>query len=120
MKKNLTNFIATIFIALLLSQILPWWSIMLAAFLTAIVFPLKKSAVFFIPFIAIALFWMIYAFWLSSTNDFTLAKKIAVLFPLEGNPYLLILITGVIGGLAAGIAAIFGKQCASLVKSSKA
>ncbi len=85
---------------------------MLASFITALFFSLKKSAVFFIPFLAIALFWMVYAFWLSSSNDFILGKKIAILFPLQGNPYLLILVTGIVGGLAAGIAAIFGKQCA--------
>ncbi|WP_431133213.1 hypothetical protein [Psychroserpens mesophilus] len=119
MKKNLINFIVTITIALLLSLVLPWWSVMLAGFITAILFSLKKSAVFFVPFLAIALFWMVYAFWLSSSNDFTLSKKIAVLLPLEGNPYLLILVTGIIGGVAAGTAAIFGKQCATLLKTTK-
>jgi len=119
MKKIFTNFIATIIIALLLSQFLPWWSVMLASFITSIIFSLKKSAVFLIPFLAIAIFWMVYAFWLSSSNDFILSKKIAILLPLQGNPYLLILVTGIVGGLAAGIAAIFGKQCASLLKTTK-
>lgn len=119
MKKNVINFIATFIIALLLAQVLPWWSVMLASFLTAIIFTLKKSAVFFVPFLAIAIFWMLYAFWLSNANDFMLSKKIAVLLPLQGNPYLLILVTGIVGGLAAGIAAIFGKQCALLLKTSK-
>jgi hypothetical protein len=117
MKKNLINFIATLSIALLLSPVLPWWSVMLASFITAILFSLKKSAVFFVPFVAIALFWMVYAFWLSSANDFNLSKKIAILLPLQGNPYLLILVTGIAGGLAAGVAAIFGKQCAILLKT---
>lgn len=117
MKINLINFITTIILALLLSQVLPWWSVMLTGFITAILFSLKKSAVFFVPFLAIASFWMIYAFWLSSSNDFTLAKKIAILLPLQGNPYLLILVTGIVGGLAAGVAAIFGKQCSILLKS---
>ena len=89
---------------------------MLASFITAVLLSLKKSAVFFVPFLAIAVFWMVYAFWLSNANDFTLSKKIAVLLPLQGNPYLLILVTGIVGGLAAGIAAVFGKQCASLLK----
>lgn len=119
MKKNAFNFTATILIALLLSQVLPWWSVMLASFTTAILLSLKKSAVFFVPFIAVALFWMVYAFWLSNANDFTLSKKIAVLLPLQGNPYLLILVTGLIGGLAAGVAAIFGKQCSHLLKTIK-
>ncbi len=117
--KKTTNFIATIIAAYLLSLVLPWWSIMLASFITAILFRLKKSAVFFIPFLAIALLWVVHTYWLSSANDFTLSKKIATLLPLEGNAYLLILITGLVGGLAAGVSAIFGNQCATLINTSK-
>ncbi len=84
---------------------------MLAAFITGFFFSLKKAAVFFVPFLAILLFWVVYSCILSSGNDFTLAKKIAVLLPLGGNAYLLVLVTGVVGGLAVGIAGIFGKQC---------
>ena len=119
MNKNIINFIATIIVALILSQFLPWWSVMVAAFITGFFFSLKKSAVFFIPFLAIALFWMVYTFWLSNANDFTLAKKIAVLLPLQGNPYLLVLVTGLIGGLAAGVAGVFGKQCQLLFRNGK-
>ena len=116
MKQNIINFIATIIFALLLSQFLPWWSVMLAAFITALMFSLKNSAVFFMPFLAVASLWMVQAFMLSSANDFILAKKIAILLPLDGNPYVLILVSGIIGGLAAGIAAIFGKQCALVLR----
>ena len=120
MNKNIINFIATIIVAIILSQFLPWWSVMLASFITAILFNLKSTAVFFVPFLAISLFWIVYAFWLSNANDFILANKIAILLPLQGNPYLLILVTGLVGGLSGGIAGIFGKQCALLfMKSNK-
>ena len=111
MKKNRINFVATIIIALIFSQFLPWWSIMLATFLAGFFFSLKRTAVFIVPFLAITIYWIVYAYILSSNNDFILAKKIEVLLPLKGNQYLLLLVTGIIGGLAAGIAAIFGKQC---------
>lgn len=110
MSKNIINFIATIILAYVLSLFLPWWSVMVAAFVTALFVPLKKIAVFIVPFLAILLFWMVYSYILSSSNDFTLAKRIAVLLPLGGNPYVLMLVTGIIGGLAAGITATFGKQ----------
>lgn len=119
MRKNITNFIATIIIALILSQFLPWWSVMVASFITALAFSLNKIAVFFVPFIAIMMFWIVYSFWLSSANDFILAKKIAVLLPLKGNAYLLILVTGIIGGIAAGFSAVFGKQCSILIIKKK-
>ncbi len=111
MKKNLINFSLTILIAIILSQFFPWWSIMISALLTSIFLSLKKSAVFFVPFLAIAVLWMVHAFYISNGNDFVLAKKIAILLPLNGNVTLLILITGIIGGIAAGVSAIFGKQC---------
>lgn len=116
MSKNIINFVATIILAFLLSLFMPWWSIMTAAFTTALFIPLKKIAVFFVPFLAILLFWFVYSFILSSGNDFTLAKRIAILLPLGGNPYVLMLVTGVVGGLAAGIAAIFGRQLSLILK----
>jgi hypothetical protein len=116
MSKNIINFTATIILAILLSIFLPWWSVMTAALTTALFVPLKKAAVFFVPFLAILLFWIVYSYLLSSGNDFTLAKRIAILLPLGGNPYVLMLVTGVVGGLAAGIAAIFGKQLSLMVK----
>ena len=64
------------------------------------------------------MFWIAYAFYLGNTNDFILAKKIAVLLPLGGNAYLLMLVTGIVGGIAAGVSALFGKQI-SLVMTSK-
>ncbi len=116
MNIKILNFIATLVLAIVFSFFLPWWSIMLAAFITATLLSIKGVAVFFIPFVAIFVFWVSYSFILSNTNDFTLAKKIAILLPLDGNAYLLLIITGIVGGLASGIAGIFGKQCKTLIK----
>ncbi|MHA7843738.1 MAG: hypothetical protein ACX93I_10490 [Winogradskyella sp.] len=110
MKNNIINFFATIVLTILLSNFLPWWSVMTAALATSLFIPLKKTAVFFVPFLAILVFWGIYSFILSSGNDYTLAKRIAVLLPLGGNPYALMLVTGIVGGVAAGVTGIFGKQ----------
>ena len=116
MNKNILNLLSTLVFALIFSFFLPWWSVMLAAFLAALIFSLKSVATFFMPFLAIFGFWMTYTFVLSSNNDFTLASKIAVLLPLGGNPYVLIAVTAAIGGVAAGIAGVFGKQCKELIK----
>ena len=116
MKTNSINFIATIVLAFILSLFLPWWSVMTAALTTALFIPLKKAAVFFIPFLAILLFWVMYSFILSSGNDFTLAKRISILLTLGGSPYVLMLVSGIVGGLAAGISAIFGRQLSLLFK----
>lgn len=89
---------------------------MVAGFVSSLFFSLKKASVFFVPFLAIFFFWSVFAYVGASQNDFTLSKKIAELLPLGGNEYLLIFVTGVVGGLAAGVAALLGKQLSSLAK----
>lgn len=111
MKPQLSNFLLTVILAFILSMFLPWWSVMLAGLLSGAIVRLRNVSAFFVPFSAIAVFWIIYAWILSSANDFILAKKIAELLYLGGNELLLILVTGIVGGLAAGIAALFGNQC---------
>ncbi|MBO6660511.1 MULTISPECIES: hypothetical protein [Roseivirga] len=113
--KKLSNFILTIILGVILSLFLPWWAVMLAAFLSGAIVRLRNVAAFFVPFGAIALLWIVNAWMLSNANDYTLASKIAVLLPLEGNVVLLILVTGVIGGLAAGVAGLFGNQCRAIM-----
>lgn len=117
MNTKIKNFIATLLLAIPLSFVLPWWSVMLAAFIASLLIPLEKGATFFTPFCAILLFWGSYAFVLSSVNDFVLAKKIATLLYLDGNPYLLMVATGTIGGLIAGISAMLGKELLALMKN---
>ena len=119
MKRNLIHLILVIITALILDQFFPWWSVMVAGFLLSLIQPLKKGSVFFMPFLAIILLWIAQALVISSKNDFTLAKKIAILFPLGGNPYLLILVTGIIGGLAAGVAGVLGNQFRTVMISKK-
>lgn len=118
MKTQLSNFLLTAMLGIVLSMFLPWWSVMLAAFLAGAIVRLRNASTFFVPFLAIALFWMIYAWTLSSVNDFILAKKVAVLLPLGGNAMLLILVTGIVGGLAAGVAGVCGNQLRALMSSN--
>jgi hypothetical protein len=119
MNKTIINFITTLILAFLLSLFMGWYSVMTAALVTSLFIPLKRFAVFFAPFLSIFLFWAVYTYILSSGNDFTLAKKIAILLPLGGNPYLLILVTGLIGGIAAGVSAAFGKQVGLAFKKNR-
>lgn len=119
MNRNSVNFLATLLLAISFSFILPWWSVMVSAIITAFFVPLKKSAVFFVPFFAVLVFWIGYSFILGSDNDFILAKRIANLLSMGGSHYALLVVTGIIGGIAAGVAAIFGKQLkSSTLKSS--
>ncbi|HNR15511.1 MAG TPA: hypothetical protein PKG90_02470 [Chitinophagaceae bacterium] len=48
------------------------------------------------------------AWWIDMQNSGVLSARIASVLPLGGNNMLLILVTGVVGGLVAGFAAMSG------------
>ncbi len=118
MRKFALNFTLTILFAWLGSQFLPWWSIMLAALIVSAIVRLRKASTFIVPFLAIALLWIVQAWLLSSPNDFILANKISVLFGIGENAILLILITGIVGGIASGTAALLGNQLGAIFSSN--
>lgn len=95
---------------------LPWWMIAVIAFLAAILVHQKAGKAFWSGFLALFLLWGILAFWIDLQNDHILSKKIASILPLGGNSYLLILVTGIIGGLVAGFGALSGHYLRSSSK----
>ncbi len=115
MRKAFSNFVLTLVLGFVLSLFLPWWSGMLAAALVSAIVRLKKAATFVAPFLAIALLWIVHAMILSSPNDFLLAEKITVLLQIEGNLFLLLTVTGLIGGISAGVAGLLGNQIAHVL-----
>ena len=98
--------------------VLPWWSISLAGFISGVFFKQSKLFSFLSVFIAVALFWGLMAFFISISNNHILAHRISLLIIKKDNPYLLILITSLIGGLTAGISALTGQSLVILVKKS--
>ena len=106
------KFIISLILIVLLSfaacLYLPWWSIAVAAFIVAALIPQKPGKAFITAFLALFLLWGGLSFWISYSNDHVLAQKISLLFLKINNPYLLILITGLIGALVAGFAALAG------------
>ena len=87
---------------------LPWWSIAVTAFIVAVVIPQGAGRSFLSGFLAVFLLWAGLSFWISLANEHLLAHKIAPLIIKIDNPLLLILATGLIGGLVAGFGALTG------------
>ena len=85
---------------------LPWWSIAVVAFL--VVLPQNPAKAFFCGFTAIALLWALLSFLKSSQNEHLLAHKVSLIILKMDNPFLLIIITALIGALVAGFAALTG------------
>lgn len=71
------------------------------------------------PFLAAAFYWGGYSWWLGQANDFVMAKRIAILLPLEGQAVLLILVTAVIGGFVAGFSSLSGSLLRFTLKRNR-
>jgi hypothetical protein len=115
------KFIVALLLTALLSfaiglfQFLPWYSFVFCAFVVAIVVHQKPWKAFVSGFIALFVLWIILAAIIDAANDHLLAKKIASILPLGGSPIALLVVTGVVGGLVAGMGALTG----SYLRSSK-
>lgn len=88
---------------------LPWWVIAIAGFVVAFAIPQKAGLAFLSGFIALFVLWAGLSFWISAANNHLLAHKISMLFIKVDNPMLLIMVTGLIGGLVAGLGSLTGR-----------
>ena len=104
------RFTLAILLTLLLSFItglfLPWWGVAIAAFIVALIIHQGAARAFLSGFLGVMLLWCLLAAWWNSQNDGVLSAKIATVLPLGGNAFLLILVTGIVGGLVGGFAAM--------------
>jgi hypothetical protein len=104
------KFIAALIVTALLSFIgclyYPWWSIAIAAFIAALLIHQRSWKAFLAGFIALLLLWGGLAFWIDIKNESILSARISQLMGIGNNPLLLIVITGIIGGLVGGFAAM--------------
>lgn len=87
---------------------LPWWSIALVAFFVIALIPQKPLYAFIAGFAAIFVLWIIIALITSNKNDNILAHKISMIILKADSPVSLIFVTGLIGALVAGFAALAG------------
>lgn len=107
--------ILTSLLAFISGLFLPWWGIAITSLLVAVVVHQKAGKAFLSGLLGVLLLWAGLAWWTDMKNNGVLSEKIATVLPLGGNSILLILVTGVIGGLVAGLAAMSG----SYVRSTK-
>ncbi len=84
----------------------PWWVIAVIAFLVSLLLPQRPSASFITGFIGIFLLWIILAASINSSNAGILAGRIGQLLKIGNSPSILIFVTGLVGGLVSGFAAL--------------
>ena len=107
--KFLTQVALTALLSYLTAQFLPWWSLVICAAIVAMGLDLRPVTAFWGGFVAISLLWMLVATWIDATTNAILSSKIAPLFGFQRS-ILLILSTGLLGGIVGGLGALSGQQ----------
>ena len=106
--KFLVAIILTALLAFIGGLFLPWWNIAIVALLIAVLLNQNAGKSFLAGFLGLFLLWGVLAWWINMKNEGILASKIASVLPLGGSAFVLIIVTGIIGGLVAGFAAMSG------------
>jgi hypothetical protein len=85
-----------------------WWSIAIACFVVAALIRQRPGIAFLTGFLALFLLWGGLSFWISNNNNHLLAHKVSVIILKQDNPYLLIILTALVGALVGALAALTG------------
>lgn len=93
--------------AFLLNLFLPWWSIAIPGLIFGYWFNQKALTSFGLGFLALFLLWGGQALYIHLANDAILSSRIAEMLSV-GSPILVVLITGILGGLVSGLATLTG------------
>lgn len=86
----------------------PWWTIAIVALLISIIIQQNHLASFVCGFISLFLLWGGLSLWISTQNDHILAHRVSLLIFKNDSPFLLIIVTALIGALVAGFASLTG------------
>ncbi len=98
--------------------LLPWWTVMLAAFLVCFLIEGSGVGSFVSGLLGGGTVWMAYAWYIDVKTDSVLSSKIIELFPFD-DKIMLVLLAGLVGGIAGGVAGIAGNSFKLIFKKKK-
>lgn len=110
------SLLLTALLGYVLGIFLDWWSIALAAFVIALLYPQSPGRAFCSGFLAIFLLWGILAIIMDTRNDHILATRMGNLILQSPRPALMVVITAVLGGIVGALSAL----SASMLRRKKA
>ncbi|MFT6881717.1 MAG: hypothetical protein ACI83W_001595 [Marinoscillum sp.] len=103
----------------LLSFYAPWWIIFAVSFLVGFFIYGHPFNAFLAGFLGGGILWLSYSWYLDLNTNSILTNKIVALFPFE-DPFTLIALSGLVGGLSAGFGALSGNSFRGLfIKKQK-
>jgi hypothetical protein len=97
---------------------LPWWSIAVAAFAASLLLARKGMHAGLGSFLGAAILWIILATIVDAGNHSVLSARVAQVF-FVNEPVLLVIVTGVVGGLAALYPGLCGFYLRSLLRKKQ-
>ncbi len=103
------SFIAIFFSTWLLGLFLPWWSVLLPALVFGAWLFNRGLTAFLTGLSAAGFAWFIHALYIHIANEAILSTRIADMIQL-GSPWVLLLLTFLIGGLLGGLGTLLGYQ----------
>ena len=108
----------TILISYVAAQFLPWWTIAICAAIVAVGLPLNGVTAYLGGFTAISLLWMATATLIDVRTNAILSAKVAPLLGFQSTT-LLIVLTGLVGGMVGGLGALSGQKLRALLTQKK-
>lgn len=105
-------------LAYLVGVHLPWWSVVVVAFLVNALIYTKGSPSFLSGFWGVGLLWLILAWNIDVANASLLSSKVSQVLEIKTTLAILAL-TFVVGGLAGGFGALTGSHLRNLTKKKK-
>jgi hypothetical protein len=113
--KFLISLILTALLSFIASMFGPWWIIAVVAFIVAAAIPQKVLMSFLAASLALFFLWGIQAFLINEQNNHLLGSKVAGLLFHRNSSALMIIVTGMVGAIVAGFAAISGSFLRKIV-----
>ncbi|WP_017732695.1 hypothetical protein [Nafulsella turpanensis] len=98
--------------------VFPWWTAALCAFVIAALIPSGGPKAFLSGFLGVGLLWLGAALFFSIRTDYILTDRVADLMQM-GSPFILILLTALIGALSGGLGALSGSQLRKLLRQKR-
>lgn len=114
----LLQILVVAFLGLVLAQFMPWWSAAIAGAAAGYFFAGHRGRSFLAGFLGIFLLWAFTAIYLRYAASSDFPDRFAQLFGPSVSGTMLVVITGMIGGIAGGFGAFTGDSLKRLFSKS--
>lgn len=117
--KFITRVAFILFFGFWLSGVLPWWVLIVIAFIVGFLVYGHGIGMFLSGFLGGGLLWLGYAWHLDNISNSFLSNKIVDLFPVR-DPFFLIVLSGFIGAFSGGLGSITGNSLRQMFTKKQA